>query len=243
MGLFLYYSYTADWWHSYFYPREAGWTAARPKYKPKPAQYKFQNDEDFKIYVTYVHAQLHELLTNYGPIAGIWFDPIMGYYARPDLFPMAETYKLIRSLQPQALLSFKQGATGTEDFAVPERSGHSLVNRVKKAFPQHAEVARQAWLANRLKHNEICDTLQPKGWGYIKTDDGKHKKPDHVLNLLAQGSAKLQFTLKHRSSAGRVHSSGRCDYPARGGPPNSTKGFPCPEKTGRIQTETENLNQ
>ena len=56
------------------------------------------------------------MLTNYGPLAGIWFDPIMGYYARPDLFPIHETYAMIRQLQPQALICFKQGATGAEDF-------------------------------------------------------------------------------------------------------------------------------
>jgi len=32
---------------------------------------------------------------------------------------------------------------------------------------------------------EICDTLQPRGWGYIKTDDGKHKSPDRVMETLA----------------------------------------------------------
>ena len=79
-----------------------------------------------------VGAQLRELLTQYGPLAGIWLDPIMGYYARPDLFPIEETYTLIRSLQPQTLIAFKQGANGDEDFASPERSGHSLADRVRE---------------------------------------------------------------------------------------------------------------
>ncbi len=39
-------------------------------------------DEDFRPYIDFVHAQVRELLTHYGPIAGIWFDPIMSYYAR-----------------------------------------------------------------------------------------------------------------------------------------------------------------
>jgi len=52
---------------------------------------------DFRIYVDYVHAQLRELLTQYPNIAGIWFDPVMGYYSRPDLFPIEETYALVRS--------------------------------------------------------------------------------------------------------------------------------------------------
>ncbi len=96
--------------------------------------------------------------------AGVWFDPIMGYYARPDLFPIDETYALIRRLQPQTLISFKQGATGDEDFAAPERSGRSLADRVQQRYgPEKAAVARRAWDRNKSKHNEICDTLQPRG--------------------------------------------------------------------------------
>jgi len=188
LGLFLYYSYAADWHHPYFYPPGVGWQSARPAYWQNEPRYKWRKDEDFSIYVDFVHAQLRELLTGYGPIAGIWFDPIMGYYARPDLFPIGETYGLVRSLQPQTLISFKQGASGTEDFAAPERSGYSLYDRVKKAFPDRpdsAEIARNAWDRNKDKHVEICDTLQPRGWGYIQADDGNHKTPDDVITMLA----------------------------------------------------------
>ncbi len=190
LGLFLYYSYAADWWHPWFYARNAGWNCARPAYKTRPAQYKWRKDEDFRKYVDFVHAQLRELLTNYGPLAGIWFDPIMGFYARPDLFPMEETYALVRSLQPQTLISFKQGATGTEDFAAPERSGHSLVDRVKRMAPKWAHVAAKAWQSNKDKHNEICDTLQPRVWGYKKADADKLCKPDGVMKKLKDAWAK-----------------------------------------------------
>ena len=182
LGLFLYYSYAADWRHPYFYAREAGWPNARPAYDERPPQYKWRKDEDFQIYVDYVHAQMRELLTNYGPVAGIWFDPIMGFYHRPDLFPMDQTYALVRSLQPQVLISFKQGATGTEDFAAPERSGHSLAERLKE--PQQRAVAEKAWQCNKDKHNEICDTLQPRVWGYKKADDSKHMDADEVVKRL-----------------------------------------------------------
>ena len=40
-----------------------------------------------------------ELLTHYRP-AVMWLDPIMGYYSRPDLFPIEETYRLIREPIP-----------------------------------------------------------------------------------------------------------------------------------------------
>lgn len=183
LGLFLYYSYALDWRHPYFYPVEAGWRCARPHYdKPEPS-YLWRKDKDFRHYIDFVHNQLRELLTQYGPIAGIWFDPIMGYYARPDLFPIDETYRLIRSLQPHCLISFKQGANGEEDFAAPERSAHSLERRVVEQFgAQSAAIARRAWEKNSGKKIEICATLQTKAWGYHAEAD--HKGPDEVMRMI-----------------------------------------------------------
>jgi alpha-L-fucosidase len=110
----------------------------------------------------------------------------MGYYARPDLFPIHESYALIRGLQPQALIAFKQGATGDEDFASPERHGHSLADRVRERIgPEQAEIAEIAWARNQHKHNEICDTLQPGAWGYTEADDGQHRTSDEVQQMLA----------------------------------------------------------
>jgi alpha-L-fucosidase len=185
LGLFLYYSYGLDWRHPYFYPRQFG-PMARPDYKTPEPRYKWEKDEDFRHYIEFVHGQIKELLTNYGPLAGIWFDPIMAFYARPDLFPIRETYAMIRKLQPQTLVCFKQGATGTEDFAAPERTGQSLADRVRKQFgDEKAKIAADAWESNKGKHNEICDTLQPHWWGYRKDDDGNHLDADEVLRRLS----------------------------------------------------------
>ena len=43
LGLFLYYSYAADWKHPYFYSREEGWKSARPAYKNKQPEYKYKS--------------------------------------------------------------------------------------------------------------------------------------------------------------------------------------------------------
>jgi alpha-L-fucosidase len=186
LGLFLYYSYALDWRHPYFYARDV-FEIARPDYETPEPRYRWREDADFQHYLDFVHAQVRELLTNYGPLAGIWFDPIMGYYARPDLFPVRETYAMIRELQPQTLIAFKQGATGTEDFASPERHGHSMADRVRERVgPEAVEVAAQAWAGNRDKHNEICDTLQPGAWGYNEAAEGEHHGPDAVMEKLAQ---------------------------------------------------------
>lgn len=177
LGLFLYYSYAADWKHPYFYSRESGWRAARPAYTAPQPEYKFTKDEEFKIYIDFVHEQLKELLTQYPNVAGIWFDPVLGYYSRPDLFPIDSTYALIRRLSPHALISFKQGANGDEDFMAPERGGNAKVG-------QEFEVATIVYEKNKNKPREICNTLQPSAWGYNKSKDGKHKSADEVIKML-----------------------------------------------------------
>jgi alpha-L-fucosidase len=177
LGLFLYYSYAADWKHPYFYSRESGWNNARPAYPVPQPEYKFAKDGDFRIYIDFVHRQLKEMLTQYPDIAGIWLDPVMGYYNRPDLFPVDSTYALIRKLSPHALISFKQGANGDEDFMAPERGGNAKVG-------QQFEVARIAYEKNMGKPREICNTMQAHAWGYKKTDDGHHKSADDIINML-----------------------------------------------------------
>jgi len=183
LGIFYYYSYALDWRHPYFYSREYGlqsknapWGSARPNYKTPEPSYKFSKPEDFQHYIRFVHNQLRELLTQYGPISGIWLDPIMGYYCRPELFPIEETYALIRKLQPQCLICFKQGANGDEDFVAPERT--------LAAHKMGGEVARKVWEKNKHKLPEICDTLQERVWGYQKADDKKHRDADWVMKTL-----------------------------------------------------------
>jgi alpha-L-fucosidase len=64
-------------------------------------------------------------------------------------------------------VSYKQGLLGTEDFMAPERH----------------------WEGKPPKPLELCDTLQPKGWGYMKEDDGRHKTADDVMKMLAKAAA------------------------------------------------------
>ncbi len=177
LGLFLYYSYGLDWKHPYYYPRSEKAKSARPDYPTPDPSYLFKKDEDFKHYLDFVHAQMVEILTQYGPIAGLWLDPLLGYLARPELFPIEETYALIRSKQPGCLISFKQGANGDEDFVAPERKAAPLA--------RDGERSRIIWEKNRGKPIEICNTLQPHAWGHDARDNGKHKNADEVMQMLA----------------------------------------------------------
>ena len=114
--------------------------------------------------------QITELLTNYGPIAGIWLDGhgvLASRKKKMHQFKLQELYDHTHSLQPHVLVSYKQGLTGTEDFKAPERK-----------FKGTSKVPL-----------ELCDTLQPHGWGYTKKDDGKHKTADKVMEMLKSAKA------------------------------------------------------
>ncbi len=183
IALFLYYSYGVDWKHPYAYKYDSIWSGNRPAYKEPQPEYKYENPEDFKIYIDFAHAQLKELLTQYPNIAGIWLDPITGYYCKPELFPIDSTYKLIRTLCPHSLISFKQGANGDEDFRAPERNAAAIKSN---QWP----VASIAEEKNRNKPVEVCNTLQKSAWGYNKSEDGKHKTAEEVLKILEDAGNK-----------------------------------------------------
>ncbi len=165
LGFYLYYSHGRDWRHPHA-PNNDNWGgSARPKYEPREESYKYGEDYDLQIYVEFMKNQITELLTNYGPIGGIWLDGIGTPLSRPEnihLFKCQELYDHIHSLQPQVLVSYKQGLLGTEDFKAPERH-----------FQGISDVPL-----------EICDTLQPRSWGYAQKDEGGHKSAEDVMEML-----------------------------------------------------------
>ena len=192
LGLFLYYSHGRDWKHPHApnrdRPDRVG--GARPAYSPPEPTYKRGDEHDLQKYVDFMTAQITELLTNYGPVAGIWLDGINTTRGHKDAFKIQPLYDLIHRLQPQVLVSYKQGMLGTEDFFAPERGGGGVENPHNRPL-------------------EICDTLQPQGWGYIKADDGKHKSPEQVLRMLA-GAAYAKANLLLNTGPlpdGSIHAS------------------------------------
>jgi alpha-L-fucosidase len=129
---------------------------------------------------------IHELLTQYGPIAGIWLDGVGSYYEEPEAYRrIDELYALIRSLQPQCLISFKQG-TGTEDFVAPEGWMHTKGD----------DIAQKAWALNTGKRGDICTNMQtaPPAWIYM--DGCQHINAEQSLALLADAfSQQANLTL------------------------------------------------
>ena len=88
--LFFYYS-QLDWHHPDYWPRgSTGHATGRPE------------SGDWNRYLDFMDAQLTELLTNYGPVGGIWFD---GMWDKPNAeWRLERTYALIHRLQPATLI-------------------------------------------------------------------------------------------------------------------------------------------
>ena len=152
LGLLLSYAYAADWRHPYFFPAataQLGWRGGRPGYDVRPPEYRFERDEDFLHYIRFAHNQLEEIAYRYAAVAGIRLEPLIGYYARPDLFPIGQTYAILREAQPGLLIGFGVGANGEEDFA----------SAADEFRPIPAAAA--AWQANQGKPLELRASLRP----------------------------------------------------------------------------------
>lgn len=168
LGLCLYYSHGRDWKHPHA-PNNDEWGGqARPKYDPPEPSYATGSAHNLQIYLDFMQAQITELLTNYGPVAAIWLDGIaVPNNGDKEKFKSQELYDYIHSVQPQVLVSYKQGLLGTEDFQAPE---HQAVEQANKPM-------------------EICTTMcsGPGGkgvsWGYL-AEGGHHKNEEEVWTAL-----------------------------------------------------------
>ena len=159
---------------------------ARPHYKEMPDEYAFKKVEDFKHYLNFAKTQIMELCTQYGPIAGLWFDTVGGIYQHSDLFNIQEVYDMIHSIQPHALVVFKTGANGNEDFITGEREMGSLASVFKSAgLPQQVQdAADHSWESNKGKPAELNIPIQTLGWAYHSSPRQRQKSKDEVMDLL-----------------------------------------------------------
>jgi alpha-L-fucosidase len=187
MPLYIYYSLGIDWTHPYFIPQEL-YNSARPGYKEIPAYFKYRKPEDFEKYREFCKNQLTELCTNYGPVAGFWFDPLGGVLANSKMFNVQEFYDLIHHYQPHALIHFKTGITGTEDILVGERE----LKSISMHYPGNSEQDRmirelsdKAWNSNMKKKAEIAVTSQ-KNWEW--NPEYKCAGADQLWRMLVDAS-------------------------------------------------------
>lgn len=161
--LFFYHS-QLDWHHPDYYPRgRTGQHTGRPE------------SGDWRRYLDFMDAQLTELLTNYGPIGGIWFD---GWWDKSDAdWRLEKTYSLIHKLQPAALIGSNHHVTpfDGEDFQMFEKD---LPGQNETGFSKDAEVSKLPL--------ESCDTIN-RSWGFNKGDN-RYKSTRDLIGYLARAS-------------------------------------------------------
>jgi alpha-L-fucosidase len=120
-------------------------------------------------------AQLTELLTNYGDVAGIWFD---GMWDKKDAdWRLSKTYSLIHKLQPGALVGSNHHVApyDGEDFQMFEKDlpGHNTTG-----FSSEQKIGELP--------KETCETIN-YSWGFNLKDQG-HKSKKELIQYLIKAS-------------------------------------------------------
>lgn len=178
LGLCLYYSHGRDWRHPHAPNNDVWGGAARPEYDPPAPSYAYGKEHDLQKYLDFMTRQITELLTQYGPIASIWLDGIaVPLSGDAEAFRCRKLYDHIHGLQPQALVSYKQGVTGTEDYFAPEHSvprGGDDAGKKGRIRPDSGKTI------------EVCTTMCPGSWGYMRDKAGRHLTEDEVWEKLRE---------------------------------------------------------
>ncbi len=164
LKLFFYYS-QLDWHHPDYYPRGyTGHHAGRP------------HQGDWERYLAFQDAQIAELLTNYGPIGGIWLDG--GFWDQEATRPsnnwrLDRTYAMIHRLQPGAMIvnNHHLAPFPGEDYQVFERD---LPGENTKGYNTAA--------ASDALPLEMAETMNGS-WGFSLTDD-RHKSTATLVRTM-----------------------------------------------------------
>ena len=136
---------------------------------------------------------LKELLTNYGAIAGIWFDGIGECYRKPnDFLEAGELYAYVNELQPQCLVSFKTGFTGDEDFLAPEWTQIKYDKNGKVVFNIHVRTNEGLEIENDILKRPVirvtADGLKLKYQSFKETWEKElMNKPVELCNTMIKG--------------------------------------------------------
>jgi alpha-L-fucosidase len=158
-------------------------------------------------YITYYRNQLRELLTNYGEISEVWFDGANGgdgYYGgaretrtidRKAYYDWPETWKMVRQLQPNAVIFSDVGPdirwVGNENgFAgeicwsmySPKGEQNDAAAPGYTKYQEATEGHRDgtAWLPAE------CDVSIRPGWFYHESQDTLVKSPEKLFELYLQ---------------------------------------------------------
>src|ERR1700744_2099589 len=164
--LWLYYS-LLDWHHPDFvFHKEDGGIYAHQQ--PNASR-------DERKYIESMKNQLTELLSNYGPVAGIWFD---GYWSKnTDRWPFGEIYGLIHKIQPGCMI-----INNHDMFYIPGED--AAVYALYDPFPQRDYESNPVFKQLPLQG---MDKSSDK-WGYYSKQ--KYKPADTLFDNMNKAAVK-----------------------------------------------------
>jgi alpha-L-fucosidase len=155
----------------YYSPPDMNHPGFRDTGKLSATNYRGEPERpEWPLYLDYMTLQLDELLTNYGPVAEVWFDSVdMKVQAEYDGQRFLDQ---IRRLQPAALVNNRLGIPA--DFVTPEQFTPKAipVKGVRMDSPDHSAADRQAITVPRpedFQPWETCMTIN-NTWAYNPKD-------------------------------------------------------------------------
>ena len=150
-------------------------------------------------YLPYFYAQLHDLLTNYGPVFEVWFDGANGgdgWYGgakdirtidRKNYYDYPRIYEMLDSIQPQAII-FSDGGPGCrwvgneKGFAGATNWSFLRKGEVHPGYDKSYELQYGHPDGNQWVPAE-CDVSIRPGWFYHPEEDDRVKSPDQLVDL------------------------------------------------------------
>ena len=133
---------------------------------------------EWASYLDYMEGQLKELLTNYGPVAVLWFDGLgdLPRYDPPRFFD------LVHKLQPECLINDRLGSPG--DFASDASEQH-----VPEGIPtKSGKISKSAPPPEDFRLWEECMTINDT-WAYNKYDRD-FKSVKQLIQILVDVASK-----------------------------------------------------
>lgn len=151
-------------------------------------------------YIDYFRNQLQELLTSYGEVFEVWFDGAnggTGYYGganeerrvdKQTYYDWENTYKIIRELQPQAVIFSDAGPdvrwVGNEHgFAYPTTWSNLLRDEIYGGMPEYSKKYSKGQENGTHWVPAEADVSIRPGWYYHPYEDHKVKTLPHLLDI------------------------------------------------------------
>ncbi len=155
-------------------------------------------------YISFYRNQLRELLTRYGPISEVWFDGANGgdgYYGgmretrvidRTTYYGWSETWKIVRELQPEAVIFSDVGPdvrwVGNENGFSGDTCWSTYTPVGEKGDEAAPGYVRYEQGINGTKNGKFwipaeCDVSIRPGWFYHPGEDSLVKTPEELFDL------------------------------------------------------------